>query len=59
MTKDDNVRERKNFTLRLSTELSELIEQKAASVGLTQNSYINMILHLAIKKGIDSKDVMN
>jgi predicted DNA binding CopG/RHH family protein len=59
MTKDDSVRERKNFTLRLSTELSELIEQKAASVGLTQNSYINMILHLALKKGIDSKDVMN
>lgn len=48
MTKDDN---RKSFTLRLNSELSKKVETEAASLGLTQNAYITMVLHKVIRDG--------
>lgn len=47
MTKDD----RKVFTLRLNSELSKKVESEAASLGLTQNAYITMVLHKVIRDG--------
>lgn len=46
MTNNDK---RKSFTLRLNAELSKKVEKEADSLGLTQNSYITMILHKAIR----------
>ncbi|MBN8200504.1 toxin-antitoxin system HicB family antitoxin [Bacillus sp. NTK034] len=46
MTNNDK---RKSFTLRLNAELSQKVEKEADSLGLTQNAYITMILHKAIR----------
>lgn len=46
MTNNDK---RKSFTLRLNSELSQKVEKEADSLGLTQNAYITMILHKAIR----------
>jgi predicted DNA binding CopG/RHH family protein len=57
MTKDDTQNNRKSFTLRLNAELSKKVEKEAGSLGLTQNSYITMILHKALRKEIEGKGV--
>jgi predicted DNA binding CopG/RHH family protein len=56
MTKDDTQNnQRKSFTLRLNAELSKKVEKEADSLGLTQNSYITMILHKALRKEIETR----
>lgn len=55
MTKDDTQNNRKSFTLRLNSELSQKVEKEADSLGLTQNSYITMILHKALRKEIERR----
>ncbi|WHY80165.1 toxin-antitoxin system HicB family antitoxin [Neobacillus sp. WH10] len=52
MTKDDKKDNRKSFTLRLNAELSKKVEREADSLGLTQNSYITMVLHKVLRKEI-------
>jgi predicted HicB family RNase H-like nuclease len=47
MTKDDK---QKSFTLRINPELSKLVEKESASLGLSQNAYITMVLHKALRK---------
>lgn len=46
MTKDDN---KKSFTLRLNPDLSAKVEKESASLGLSQNAYITMVLHKALR----------
>jgi predicted DNA binding CopG/RHH family protein len=53
MTKDDTHNNRKSFTLRLNAELSQKVEREADSLGLTQNSYITMILHKTLRKEME------
>lgn len=36
---------KKNFTFRMSIDLSSKIDREAEKLGLTKNSYITMILH--------------
>jgi predicted DNA binding CopG/RHH family protein len=57
MTKDDTQNNRKSFTLRLNAELSKKVEMEADGLGLTQNSYITMILHKALRNEIKGKGV--
>lgn len=52
MTKDDKKDNQKKFTFRLNAELSQKVEKEAASLGLSQNSYITMVLHKALRKEI-------
>ena len=42
-------KKRKAFTFRLNSELSEKVEKEADSLGLSQNSYITMILHKVLR----------
>ena len=46
MTKDDN---KKSFTLRLNPDLSAKVEKESANLGLSQNAYITMVLHKALR----------
>jgi predicted HicB family RNase H-like nuclease len=48
MTNDAN-KIRKNFTLRIKSELSQKIEEEAAKVGISQTAYITMTLHKALQ----------
>jgi predicted DNA binding CopG/RHH family protein len=52
MTKDDKKDSRKSFTFRLNDDLSRKVEMEASSLGLTQNAYITMVLHKALRKEI-------
>ena len=47
MTKDVK---RVRHTLRIDQKLSDRIDQHAASLGLTRNAYISMILHKELAK---------
>jgi predicted DNA binding CopG/RHH family protein len=49
---NDAKKSRKNFTLRMKSELSEKIAQEAESLGITQTAYITMLLHKAMKQKI-------
>lgn len=48
-TNDKNSDNKKSFTLRINAELSEKVEKEASSLGLTQNAYITMVLHKALR----------
>jgi predicted DNA binding CopG/RHH family protein len=52
MTRDDKRNSRKSFTFRLNDDLSKKVEKEAGSLGLTQNAYITMVLHKALRKEI-------
>lgn len=48
MIKNDTNRVR--FTMRVDRKINEELEKKAASLGLSKNGYISMLLHKDINK---------
>lgn len=56
-TNDKNLDNKKSFTLRINAELSEKVEKEASSLGLTQNAYITMVLHKALRNEMNKEVV--